>query len=111
MVLNRKPTPQEEKVLEFLIKKASVLFQSNWKEDLLVQPMEDGAMGSLVLIPKDQIGKHRSFGKQVSEFQFVDEDGVDVILSLNIDDQGNLFELDVWKTDFSKLIKWPSINF
>ncbi|WP_420885213.1 DUF6984 family protein, partial [Candidatus Symbiothrix dinenymphae] len=40
----------------------------------------------------------------------VDEDGVDVIASLNIDDTGDLYELDIWKTDFSPLIKLPWIS-
>ncbi len=109
MVLNRRPTSHEEKLLELLIKNVLVHFPINWKEDLLVQPMEDDEMDGLILIPKNQINKDRSFGKQVSEFQFTDEDGIKVIVSLNIDDGGNLFELDVWKTDFSRVIRWPEL--
>ena len=47
------------------------------------------------------------FGKQVSELQFVDQDGIDVLVSLYVDTQGEIFELDVWKTDFSQLIRFP----
>ncbi len=47
------------------------------------------------------------FGKQISDFQFTDVDGVEVIASLNVDSDGNLLELDIWKTDFGKLIKLP----
>ena len=78
MALNRRLTSQEEKILELLIKRASVVFPINWKKDLLVQSMEDEGMGSLILIPKSQINRHRSFGDQVSEFQFIDEDGIKV---------------------------------
>jgi len=82
----------------------------NWKEGLLVSPMDDEEMGSLRLFPKDNITEVRVFGKQVSDFQFTDLDGVEVIASLNIDNEGNLFELDIWKTDFGKLLKLPSFN-
>jgi len=43
----------------------------------------------------------------ISEHLFLDVDGVTVIASLNIDKDGNLFELDIWKTDYSPLIKYP----
>lgn len=67
-------------------------------------------MGSLRLLPNGQMNEDAVFGEQVSDFQFFDMDGVDVIASLNIDNLGNLFELDIWKTDFSKLIKLPDID-
>ena len=69
--------------------------------------MDDGEMGSLYLFPKGEITEGRVFGEQVSDFQFTDLDGIEVIASLNIDENGELFELDIWKTDFSKLIKFP----
>jgi hypothetical protein len=110
MELNRKPTPKEERLLELLVKNASTTFSNNWKDDLLVRPMDDGEMGSLYLFPNGQIIKDRVMGERVSEFQFLDEDGIEVIASLNVDDNGNLLELDIWKTDFSKLIKLPDID-
>jgi hypothetical protein len=110
MELNRKPNPKEDRLLEILVKKALITFPDNWKENLLVRLMDDGEMGSLYLFPNGKILNNRVLGEQVSEFQFFDEDGIDVIASLNIDDKGNLFELDIWKTDFSKLIKLPDID-
>lgn len=71
--------------------------------------MDDGEMGSLLLFPEGILNEKRKFGEQVSDFQFKDEDGIDVIASLNLDDNGKLLELDVWKTDFSKLIKLPDL--
>jgi hypothetical protein len=109
MELNRKPTPQEERLIEILINNASIDFPSDWKESLMVCSMNDGGMGSLYLFSKGEANKNRIFGKTVSDFQFKDLDGVDVIVSLNVDDEGDLFELDIWKTDFSKLIKLPVI--
>ncbi|MDR1730047.1 MAG: hypothetical protein LBR52_05230 [Prevotellaceae bacterium] len=105
----RTPTYREEKLLEVLVKKASLAMPKNWKSGLLVRPMDDGGMGSLYLFPKGKIVEGRVLGKQVSDFQFTDIDGIEVIASLNIDSDGNLFELDIWKTDFGKLISYPDL--
>lgn len=74
----RKPTEAELKLLKYLIEKAALKINKNWQEDLLVTPMPDGNMGSLLLIPKNISNETRRFGKQVSEYQFTDEDGVEV---------------------------------
>lgn len=108
MELDRKPTTQEIAILELLIKKSSVPIPKKWKKDLLVRPMDDGGMGSIQLFSNKE-NKNRVFGKQVSEYQFIDLDGVEVIVSLNVDIEGDLMELDIWKTDFSKLIQFPSV--
>lgn len=69
--------------------------------------MADGGMGSLYLFKEFSNNDQRAFSKQVSECLFTDKDGVTVIASLNIDNNGDLYELDLWKTDFSPLIKLP----
>lgn len=109
MELNRKPTIQEERLLELLVKKSSLAIPENWKDGLLVCPMDDGEMGSLYLFPQGKMIEGRRLGKQISDFQFTDLDGVEVIASLNVDNNGNLFELDIWKTDFEKLLKFPDL--
>lgn len=107
MKSNRKLSLSEEKLIEFLIKKSSFKFGKNWKKNILVCSMDDGDMGSLQLFPKGVQDVHRTFGQQISEHHFKDKDGVDVIASLNVDNTGNLLELDIWKTDFSPLLKLP----
>ena len=109
MTLSRNPTIQEVRLIELLINKSSVAIHSNWKKDLLVEQMNDGKMGSILLFPNGIIKRNRLLGKCVSEYQFRDKDGVEVIASLNIDDSGELFELDLWKTDFSPLICIPKV--
>lgn len=109
MEYHRKPTQQEKRLLELLIKKSSVEISENWEHGLLVRTMSDGGMGSLYLFYEGEDLKDRKFGKQVSEFQFKDDDGIDVIASLNLDQNGVLYELDIWKTNFEKLIKLPSV--
>ncbi|WP_304064870.1 DUF6984 family protein [Pedobacter glucosidilyticus] len=105
MELIRKPTRQEEGLIKFLITKA---FKNiNIGQELLVRSMNDGNMGGLYLYPFGIIDKKRFLGELVSECQFIDEDGVKVIASLNVDQDGQIFEVDIWKTDFSPLIKIP----
>lgn len=105
----RIPTKKEEQLVELLVHKSSLEIAEHWKNGLLVCPMNDGEMGSLILFPQGKIVENRKFGKQVSEFQFVDADGVEVIASLNVDSDGNLFELEIWKINFGKLIRLPDL--
>ena len=111
MQLN-KPSKEIIHLIEMLLAKNStslVAVDLNWKDNLLVSPMNDGGMGSLRLFTTGKFNSKAVFGQQVSEYHFYDKDGVKVIVSLNVDQMGCLFELDVWKTDFSKLIKIPVI--
>jgi hypothetical protein len=109
MELIRKPTIPEKRLIALLVEKSSISQPSELEKDLLVQPMDDGGMGSLILYPNGIIIKNRIMGEQVSDYKFKDQDGVDVIASLNLDQNGSLFELDIWKTDFSKLLKFPEV--
>jgi hypothetical protein len=72
-------------------------------EQIQVQSMDDGGMGSLQFSPRET----RVFGRVAAECRFVDEDGVPVLAALNLDRDGNPFELDLWKVDFSALRRWP----
>jgi len=108
MKSGRKINKDEKRLLSFLINNSIVSIADNWDEEILVVPMADDGMGSLTLVPKPELlSVERKFGKQVSEYRFFDIDGTEVIASLNLDSNGNLFELDIWKTDFSPLIKIP----
>ncbi len=107
MELNRKLASKELKLIALLILKSGYSFPNDWYQKLVVRQMNDGEMGSLYLFPEGNSIENRSFGEQISEYQFKDADGVDVIASLNIDTNGELFELDIWKTNFEKLIQLP----
>jgi hypothetical protein len=71
--------------------------------NLLVEEMEDGGMGSLRFISEGE-GK---FGSVAVEKDFMDVDGIPVFVSIYIDTDGELFELDIWKTDYSPLKQFP----
>ena len=73
-----------------------------------VQEMNDGGMGSLKFLVHEMGELKRHIGKCVCEAEFLDADGMQVSVALNLDQNGDLFELDVWKKDFSPLIRYPA---
>ena len=71
--------------------------------DAHVEEMADGGMGSLRFV--DHGVQH--MGREAIAVESVDEDGVPLEISVNLDENGNLFELDVWKVDYSPLKRLP----
>lgn len=80
---------------------------------LKVLSMDDGGMGSLRLFPHAvEVLDTRLFGEAVSKCYFDDTDGVRVIATFYVDQNGNPLEIDIWKTNFEKLIEIPdTIDF
>lgn len=70
--------------------------------------MDDGGMGSLSFVSSKP---HRAMGKVAGECTFSDADGMLVDAALLLDKEGDLFELDLWKVDFSPLIQIPDATF
>lgn len=104
----RSPSPDEFRLLDFLVYEMSkFMISKEMLAKMKVADMSDGEMGSLRLFPNGSEDVGAKFGKQASACQFTDEDGIEVIASLNLDQHGNLFELDIWKTNFGKLIRIP----
>jgi len=60
-------------------------------------------MGSL------RFGGHdnRKFGSCAAETRFLDADGVPVSAALNLDQFGEIFELDLFKADFTSVQQIP----
>ncbi|HEU4881032.1 MAG TPA: hypothetical protein VFT45_02270 [Longimicrobium sp.] len=106
----REATPTELRLLRALvqqmphIREIAASFNS-----VLVQPLDDGGMGSFRIAPLSPGRNQRHFGKVAATLQFTDKDGVLVLVSLNTDTQGEPFEVDVWKTDFSPVICVPEV--
>ena len=103
----------EKRLLVYLVENAGDSKFTDFDIDSIrVKDMEDGGMGSLQLFPLSGSDNHdgRVFGRALSDCCFDDEDGVKVIATLNLDKQDSLFELDVWKTNYEKLIRIPE-NF
>jgi hypothetical protein len=73
-----------------------------------VQDMQDGGMGSIRFFNPSP--EKRIFSKEIAEGLFHDADETPVSVTLNLDQFGDLFELDVWKVNFSPLIRYPTIK-
>ncbi|GAB2580266.1 DUF6984 family protein [Spirosoma areae] len=103
----RRLLEDEKRLIAQLLKVSDLKLGPEWMENILVEPMNDGGMGSLKFFSNDPNHISRKFERKISEIQFSDTDNVLVLVSLNLDSFGQLYELDVWKTDFSPLIKIP----
>jgi hypothetical protein len=66
--------------------------------------MSDG-LGSAYFPQPGKDAHSRRFGRRMAELQFDDADGVPVIASLNVDEDGDLYEMDIRKTDFKPVIR------
>jgi hypothetical protein len=101
--------PDEKSLLAALISKAHgpkdlVESLSNCR----VEEMSDGGMGSLRFSPQD--GRPRLLGERLLDAEFADVDGVPIMVRVNLDDCGELYELDIWKVDFSPVVQFPSVG-
>ena len=93
-----------------MIFKENLKIDPDWKENILAFSMGDGKMGSLKLCPNGiYIEKTEYIQNFVSEHEFTDTDGVNAVASLFLDKGGNLYELDIWKVDFSELLSFPEM--
>lgn len=104
MTTPRKMTPREIGLVEALL--ADHPDHALSREQLRaldVEEMNDGGMGSLRFLSS----RPTHMAQQLSEVTFHDTDGVWVSATLNLDPEGLLFELDIFKGDFSPLIEIP----
>jgi hypothetical protein len=99
----RKPTSDEQRLLLELARIARIDDAERWLEGLRVREMQDGGMGSLELANANHSSAQSHVVGAIASVQFADEDGVEVVATLNARESGVPFELDVWKTDFSRL--------
>jgi hypothetical protein len=76
-------------------------------ERVCVVPLTDGGMGSFRFVSDRP---DRVLGQLVAEVSFIDADGVEGSIQVNLDDAGDLFEFDVWKVDFSPLKELPLLD-
>ena len=102
----RSPTIDESRLLRVLADIAGIADPGSWAERLQVEEMDDGGMGSLRFVVPTTAGR-KGYIICRAAVQFTDVDGVEVIASLYADEHGSPIELDVWKTDFSRLIRIP----
>ncbi len=77
-----------------------------YEGELFAVNLNDGGMGSVRLT--DRLDRPRKMGRELVTAHYIDADGVPVIISVNLDEDGQLFEIDFWKVDFSPLERYPT---
>lgn len=106
MKSTKKLNEREISLISYLVQKANIYLQPKWLENVMVMPLDDGGMGSLMFVsPHHQ--ERRKCKALIADCKFKDKDGVPVIASLYTDEKDELYELDIWKADFSPLIEIP----
>lgn len=106
MTFGRPLTAEEKRLVRALI-----VISDSERSDLLerldqvrVTEMSDGGMGSLRF---EQAEPNPTWGRRIAQVTFDDDDGVPVLASLDLSSSSNLFELDLFKGDFSPLRRIP----
>jgi hypothetical protein len=97
----RKLNKEEIDLIEYLAGKANYQLGKKWYDEYKAFPMDDGGMGSILLVVDHLPKQERFFKAQIADCILHDVDDVAIIISLNIDQNDFLFELDVWKVDYS----------
>ena len=97
---------EESQVLEALLGMVPRSAQPPLEKELFAVDLSDGGMGSIRLAGKSD--PPRKMSKELMTANYIDEDQIPVIISLNLDQDGRLFELDFWKVDFNPLKRYPT---
>ena len=105
MKQSRALNKEEIDLIEYLARKAKYPLSKYWYNEFKASPMDDGGMGSILLIPNKLLQHPRMFKAQISDCLLKDTDGIAILISLNIDQNNCLFELDIWKSDYSSVTK------
>lgn len=102
MSLRRKIRENEKALITFLLQKLELnLAEYPINED--VEEYEGGKMGSISMGNPDV----SPYAGDLIQANYVDSDGTDVVITLTIDANNQLLDLDFWKVDFSKLLTYP----
>ena len=96
---------EEKKIIEFLIRIKGFSIE-DYPISENVHEYEGGIMGSISMQESDG----SNYSHDLIQANYVDVDNTRVVITLTIDKEGKLLDLDFWKEDFSKLILYPTPN-
>ena len=100
----RKIRQNEKDLIIFLLEKLN-LNVADYPINEEVFEYEGGKMGSISLNNNPD-----AYAGDLIQVEYIDTDNVPVMITLTHDKEGQLLDLDFWKTDFSKLLKYPTIE-
>ena len=100
----RKIRQNEKDLILFLLKKLNLnVIDYPINEDVF--EYEGGKMGSISLNNNPD-----AYAGDLIQVEYIDTDNTPVMITLTHDTEGKLLDLDFWKTDFSKLLKYPALS-
>ncbi len=100
----RKIRQNERDLIVFLLEKLK-LNVADYPINEDVFEYEGGKMGSISLNNNPD-----AYTGDLIQVEYIDTDNTPVMITLTHDTEGQLLDLDFWKTDFSKLLKYPEIG-
>nr|WP_121273843.1 hypothetical protein [Pedobacter schmidteae] len=107
-MMKRKLKQEEIDLITYMIKDTSEGQKIIDKLDsLIVEEMDDGGMGSLRVVVEGMDDRRTS--GILKDIDLYDIDGVLLVISVILDTEDNLYELDIFKGDFSPLKKFPLV--
>jgi len=103
MIETRKIRGVEKELIFYLITQSG-LNPEDYPVAEEVSEYEGGIMGSINFAGSDP----DQYDSDLIQAEYTDSDGVEVLISLTKDKNNQLLDLDFWKADFSKLIRYPT---
>jgi hypothetical protein len=100
----RKIRENEKELIIFLLEKLK-LNVADYPINEDVFEYEGGKMGSISLNNNPD-----AYAGDLIQVEYIDTDNTPVMITLTHDTEGQLLDLDFWKTDFSKLLKYPTLS-
>jgi hypothetical protein len=100
----RKIRENEKELIVFLLEKLN-LNVADYPINEEVFEYDGGKMGSISLNNNPD-----AYAGDLIQVEYTDTDGTPVMITLTHDTEGQLLDLDFWKTDFSKLLKYPTLS-
>ena len=100
----RKIRQNEKDLIVFLLEKLN-LNVADYPINEEVFEYEGGKMGSISLNNNPD-----AYAGDLIQVEYIDTDNTPVMITLTHDTEGQLLDLDFWKTDFSKLLKYPTLG-
>ncbi|WP_031526280.1 DUF6984 family protein [Dyadobacter crusticola] len=98
-----RPIRQNEKDLIAFMLRYINLNPDDYPVNEKVDEYEGGVMGSISLG-----GNVDAYAGDLIQAEYEDQDGTPVVITLTKDENNRLLDLDFWKTDFSKLLVYPT---
>ncbi len=100
----RKIRQNERDLIVFLLEKLN-LNVADYPINEEVFEYEGGKMGSISLNNNPD-----SYAGDLIQVEYIDTDNMPVMITLTQDTEGQILDLDFWRTDFSKLLKYPEVS-